>query len=106
MATFYLLPPRSILANRLLACLGGLLPGVDWPIQARNHLIDAVTEAIPLADDVFVVLREELPVGESVQSALMAGYGAEPGDEVVEVRSHPTSPDVQYRRWQIQAEAA
>ena len=36
--------------------------------------------------DAFVVHREDLPAGSDVFQALRDGFGAEPGDDVVEVR--------------------
>ena len=43
--------------------------------------------------DVFLVPRDDLPDGEPVGAALAAGFGAEPGDRVVEVGAR-TGPRV------------
>jgi hypothetical protein len=96
MATFYLLPPRPILGDHLLDSLERFLPGLDWTISARRHLMEVFLDSLDLADDIFLVFREDLPHGVPAEVALVDGYGAEPGDEVIEVRSGlPT------RRWHI-----
>ena len=41
--------------------------------------------------DVYVIFREELPEGEELLTALRDGFGAEPGDEIVEVLSGRTA---------------
>jgi hypothetical protein len=100
-STFYLLPPRPVLGDHLAAFLGGLLPGLDWSCATRRNLAEAVTAAATVHDNVFVVYREDLPEGESPARALADGYGAEPGDEVVEVRLGRTAGELTSRRWQV-----
>jgi hypothetical protein len=96
MATFYLLAARAVLGDHLADLLGALMPGVEWTVQVRRRMAELLLESLELSDEVFLVFRDELPRGTPVESALVEGYGAEPGDEVVEVRSgHPT------RRWRI-----
>lgn len=96
MATFYLLPARGVLGDHLADALGGCLPGVDWTTTARQRLAELLVLTLELRDEVFLVFRDELPRGAAPESALIDGYGAEPGDEVVEVRPGLTS-----RRWRI-----
>jgi len=78
MATFYLLPPRACLDDALAAFLGKLVPGL--PAPAWDRLADQFVQP-----GVYLVARDELPDGEPVAEALAAGFGAEPGDRVVEV---------------------
>lgn len=78
MATFYLLPPRACLDESVAAFLGKLLPGLPAPSWDRF----AEQVACP---GVYLVTRDELPEDELVTAALETGFGAEPGDRVVEV---------------------
>ena len=101
MATFYLLPPRSVLGDFLADSLATLLPGVDCATSARRRLADLLIEGLVLRQDVYLVNREELPAGESIECGLIDGFGAEPGDEVVEVRVDRRSGGFRHQRWQI-----
>jgi hypothetical protein len=83
MATFYLLPPRACLEQALGDLFGKLLPGLALPADAW----DAVAQQFAVAagwHEVFLVPRDEVPDGDPVR-ALADGYGAEPGDRVVDV---------------------
>jgi hypothetical protein len=100
MSTFYLLPPRALLADRLAECLQAFLPGIDLDVACRQRLCAAACAALP-AEDVYLVHREDLPPGERPARALLAGYGAAPGDEVVEVRPGPRPGELTSRRWPL-----
>jgi hypothetical protein len=81
-----------------------LFPGVDWNLADRARLAEVVGQIVDGRGDVYVVYREDLPVGEPLPRALVHGYGAEPGDEVVEVRAAgelATRAGVQTRRWAV-----
>src|SRR5262249_15152086 len=86
MSLFYVLPPRPLLGEHFATYLRGLFPGVDWDTRACAQLAEALAAAIS-RPEVYVVFREELPEGESAHRAVVDGFGAEPGDEVVEVRA-------------------
>jgi hypothetical protein len=101
MSTFYLLPPRALLADRLADSLHRLLPGLDWSASARRRLVDWLTDGVVAQPDVFLVPREDLPTGEPVEQSLIAGFGAEVGDEVIEVRSPSTTGALVTRRWRV-----
>jgi hypothetical protein len=47
----------------------------------------------------FVVYRDDLPLGEETALALADGFGAEPGDEVVEITLGGSAP----RPWGLAA---
>lgn len=83
MATFYLLPPRANLEQSLADLLGRLLPGLPVPDATWDDLVGRLSAGWP--EDVFLVPRDDLPDGESPDDALVTGFGAEPGDRVVEV---------------------
>jgi hypothetical protein len=95
MATFYLLPPRPLLGEQLGGFLAGLFPGLDWGAALRSGLVESLGEAAARHEGVYVVFREELPDGEDLARALIDGFGAEAGDEVVEVRAGAA------RRWRV-----
>jgi hypothetical protein len=103
MATFYLLPPRPLLADHVGRLLGDVLPGLHWAATERARLADEIAAAASAHEGVFVVYREELPDGEPPARALADGFGAEPGDEVVEVRPGPRPGELAARRWRIAA---
>ncbi len=81
MSTFYVLPPREVVEHRLAALTDALLPGLPSGPHAWAGLVAALTAR----RDVFVVHREELPRIGDTPTDLVQGYGAEPGDRVVEV---------------------
>jgi hypothetical protein len=102
MTVFYVLPARPLLADRLAALLQEWLPGLDWDCASRSELIDGLTTAAEQRG-VCVVYREDLPPGEATARALADGFGAEPGDEVVEVRCSGRGEELTARRWRIGA---
>ena len=81
MSTFYVLPPREVVEHRLAAMIEALLPGLPTGPHAWVSLVAALTAG----RDAYVVHREELPRVGDTASDLVAGYGAEAGDRVVEV---------------------
>jgi hypothetical protein len=101
MSTFYLLPARPLLGDRLAAFLHGVLPGLEWDCAERSHLADSVA-AIAERPGVYIVYRDDLPEGEPPARALVEGFGAEVGDEVVEVRPGGSQESLTARRWRIE----
>ena len=101
MATFYLLPPRSILETAFGDILARLLPGLPLPLESWETITDRIGSAAGWPDDVFLVPRDDLPPGESVGESLAAAFGAEPGDNVVEVSL--ARPPALSRRWVLSA---
>lgn len=83
MATFYLLPPRACLEQAVGELFGKLLPGLALPTDMWDALVQHLARTGRWSE-VFLVPRDELPEGDS-GAALAEGYGAEPGDRVVEV---------------------
>ena len=100
MSTFYVLPPRPALEDRLADCLGPLLPGLGWapPRPGGGRLADLLLEALAPAGDVYLVCRDELPPGAAAEQALVDGFGAGAGDSVVEVFLGPRPGEVHSRR--------
>jgi hypothetical protein len=100
-STFYLLPPRPVLGEHLAGFLQGILPGLDWDTATRTNLAESVAAAAAEHGDVFVVYREDLPDGEPPARALADGFGAEAGDEVIEVRPGGRPGELTARRWKV-----
>jgi hypothetical protein len=103
-STFYLLPPRPFLAEHLAGLLQGVLPGLDWTASHRADLTAIVDRAAASHEDVYVVYREELPDDEDPARALTDGFGASPGDEVIEVRAGNRLGELSTRRWLVVSE--
>jgi hypothetical protein len=86
MATFYLLPPRSELARQWTDALRQWFPGLDYPgFDLVDHII-AIAHRVP---SVHAVFADELPDDGDARGALSAAFGAEPGDQVFDLRSGP-----------------
>jgi hypothetical protein len=103
MSTFYLLPTRPQLGRHFAAFLRQWFPGLDWPGRAWPDLAEALTAAAEGRPDVYVVYREDLPDGEDPARALADGFGAEAGDEVIEVLAEDGTA-VTARRWRLPGE--
>jgi hypothetical protein len=102
-STFYLLPPRPYLGEHFASFLQGLFPGLRWDRDLWANLADGLAAAATCHAGVYVVFREELPEGEDPARALADGFGAEPGDEVIELHG---AGGITVRRWRIGARAA
>ncbi len=107
MAIFYLLPPRPLLGRCFAGYLQELFPGLEWSVQSWSRLAEILEAAADDREGVYLVHPEELPQGEDVRQALADGFGAEPGDEIVEVRPGARPGDWSVRRWRMdRADAA
>jgi hypothetical protein len=100
MSTFYLLPPRPLLGARLADYLEAMFPGLGWSRGGGLELLEALCAVASRQPDVYVVHRDELPEGEPPAQALTNGFGAELGDEVVEVAGVEPGA-MTSRRWQL-----
>jgi hypothetical protein len=101
MSLFYLLPPRAVVGDRLARFLQPLFPGIDWDSQTRAGLAEVIGSVAGKRDNVYVVYREDLPAGEPAAAALADGYGAETGDEVIEIRLGVRPEEWCSSRWRI-----
>mgnify|MGYP000305109273 CR=1 FL=1 len=86
MATFYVLPPRSVLAERWGHFWSALFPGLSLNNESPVDLVERIEALIGHQPDTFIVYRDDLSVDCDLESALRDGFGAEWGDQVVEVR--------------------
>jgi hypothetical protein len=103
MSTFYLLPPRPVVGERVAGFLQLFFPGLQWDAAVRSHLADSLGEVALGHPDVYVVYREDLPPGDSVARSLVDGFGAEPGDEVIELRLAGRGVELTAARWRVAA---
>ena len=103
MATFYVLPPRECLEQAVTAFCERVLPGVPVGSAACEAFLAAVSGELSAEDDVFFLHREDLPAADDVEAELTAGFGAEPGDEVVEIGLAAGSVPARVRRWAVGA---
>jgi hypothetical protein len=97
MSLFYLLPPRPLLNQRFKDFARLLLPGL-----ASAGPVDFVALLHELArqqPDVYLVHREDLPEEDDPVQSLVDGFGAEAGDEIVEIRTGFQPTDTSIRRW-------
>ena len=106
MAVFYLLPPRSLLAQHFVNYLQTIFPGLDWDAGTKSNLTEALESAATCHPDIFVIYREEMPEEESTFQALVDAFGAEDGDEVIDIRAGADEGELVTQRWSIRQEAA
>jgi hypothetical protein len=100
MSIFYLMPPRPLLGDHFAAFLQTFFPGLDWDSSERTNLADVLGEAAG-GRGVYVVYRDDLSREETPAQALVNGFGAEVGDEVVEVRPSGRAGEMTARRWRV-----
>ena len=100
MSTFYVLPPRPLPARPYAEFLKGVLPGLDLSRVTWGDLADTLSGLLGARDDVYLLHREDLPEGEETAAALANGFGAEAGDEVIEVPAAALGT-VAVRHWRL-----
>lgn len=101
MSTFYLLPPRALLGARFSDFFRTMFPGLEWSRSAWAEIVETLSAVASRQADVYVVHRDDLPEGEEPAQALANGFGAEIGDEVIEVSAGTESGGLSARRWQL-----
>ncbi|MFL5246154.1 MAG: hypothetical protein ACJ8FY_29140 [Gemmataceae bacterium] len=84
MATFYVLPPRSVVTSLLTNHLENALPGLPWTAHDVQQITELLSESLLARPDIYVVFREDLPAQDSAIQSLRDGFGAEPGDTIIE----------------------
>jgi hypothetical protein len=103
MATFYLIPPRECLEQAVAEFLARVLPGLPSDPAVADALLAAVEFEANRTDDVYLVHREDLSGGRDVVTDLIDGFGAEPGDRVVEIGATAGGWPAQVRRCTVTA---
>jgi hypothetical protein len=103
MSTFYLLPPRPQLGQSFAAFLATWFPGLNWQQAGWGQLTETLEAAAGQHPDVYLVYHEELPEGEDPTRALVDGFGAEEGDDVIQIYPGKKAGEVTSRRWRLPA---
>jgi hypothetical protein len=103
MATFYLLPSRPLLNQRFKEFADRLLPGLSPSGDA--DFVALLHDMMREQPDTYLVHREDLPYDENPVQALIDGFGAETGDEILEIRCE-ANPDATLIRMRSASDAA
>jgi hypothetical protein len=98
MATFYLLPSRLALGQRFGDFLSTVFPGLRWGRAAWPDLAELLGAEANGQPGAYVVFREDLADEHHAEETLERDFGAEAGDEIVEVHAAGV-----VRRWTIGA---
>jgi hypothetical protein len=102
MAAFVILPPRELLEYAVHGFVENLFPGQAVPAGTWERMLADVVDG----PDVYPLHREDLPETDDIAAALVIGFGAEPGDQVV-VYSLPRGREAaRIRRWVVPAVSA
>ena len=94
MATFLVLPPRELLEHEAAAFVNRVMPGVISPADFLTAIADRFT-----GRNTFVVHREDLADISDVAGSLRDGFGADPGDRVIEIGPPRTLAAAGVREW-------
>jgi hypothetical protein len=103
MSTFYLLPARPQLGRMFSQYLETVFPGLHWNQTGWNDLAEWLGAAAHRHGQVYVVYREDLPDDVTQTEALRTEFGAEPGDEIIEVADVSPGITPNTRRWRVDA---
>jgi hypothetical protein len=97
MATFVILPPREILEHAIHGFVETHFPGRSVLAGTWERMLADVVDG----PDVYPLHREDLPETDDVAMALVVGFGAEPGDHVVEYTLPRGREAARVRRWVV-----
>lgn len=101
-ATFVILPPRELLEHAIHGSVEALLPGFPVPPGLWERILGEVI----VGSEVHPLHREDLPESDDIGTTLAEGFGAEPGDHVVET-SLPRGRDPgPVRTWRVPGTAS
>jgi hypothetical protein len=98
MATFYVLPAPGFLAQVYERHLHVLFPGLRWNGETVAHIVTHVSQAAASHPDIYLVRQHELAENTDVVQALVDAFGAEIGDEVIEMHAGPRLGEWRVRR--------
>ncbi len=89
MATFYVLPARPLVEQMMDRMLAECLPTLPSPLIPLDQFTDLVRDHAERKPNIFVVYRDELPEGTDILEGLRDAFGAESGDDVIELHWGP-----------------
>jgi hypothetical protein len=98
MATYYLLPAPEFLEQIYERHLRVLFPGLRWSADVLGQVVAQVSKAAASHSDVYLIQQNELPEGADLVRSLVDGFGAEHGDEIIEMHAGPTLGEWRVRR--------
>ncbi len=101
MAFFYLMPSRSTVGERFAVLLHEWFPGQAWDLQHPAELAERLAEGVQKRDDTFVVFQEDLADDLPIERVLQRDFGADVGDDVIDVRLGSHLLDTQSHHWRI-----
>jgi hypothetical protein len=101
MSIFYFLPSRPLLGQRFADFLQTVFPGQHWPREQWHDLAELLGGEVTRRADTYVVFREDVPEGVALEEAMVRAFGAEPGDEIVEVALGGRLAVLTARRWKL-----
>jgi hypothetical protein len=99
MATFYLLPSRLAMGQRFGDFLSAAFPGLNWRRGEWADLAETLAAAAAGHPGVYVVFREDLTDEHDPEESLARDFGAEAGDDIIEIHSSQAA----VRRWKMSA---
>jgi hypothetical protein len=101
MATFYILPPRSVVTSLLANHLENALAGLPWNTHDVQQITELLSESLLARPDVYVVFREDLPAEDLATQSLRDGFGAEAGDTIIEFTPGNKPGQFQTNQWRL-----
>jgi hypothetical protein len=98
MATFYVLPAPEFLEQVYERHLRVLFPGLRWSANVLGQVVAQVSRAAASHAGVYLIQQNELPEDADLERTLIDGFGAEPGDEIIEMHAGPRLGEWRVRR--------
>lgn len=101
MATFYLLPPRQVVGEHVTNFLRSMFPGMTWSNRILPDLAETLSQTAHQQAGVYVVYQEDIADDGDPAAALLRDFGAEQGDEVIEIRGDIRGGLAEAGRWRV-----
>ncbi len=102
MSTFYLLPSRAVLGDYLAPLLEKALPGLAWRAAGPDAFAEALLAVLQEQTGVYVIFQEDALAEAPTAEILTDQYGAEPADEIIELRLNQQSDELVARRRRVE----
>jgi hypothetical protein len=102
MATFYVLPPRPLFEDSLNSFIKSWFPGLALSQNTVHEMAEAIqAHCCSGCDDTFLVFRDDLPDESDSSAALREHFGADFGDDVIELRLGARHGELVQRSWRV-----
>jgi hypothetical protein len=86
MARFYVLPPRSFVGQQYASLLREFFPGRPIDRYELSDLAESLAANVEKDPHAIVIFEEDLADDAPVEIVLRRDFGAEPGDEIIDIR--------------------